>query len=914
LEAGVRKVVFVGNCQVHMLSNLYDRLGGESGRDCVFYVPNYTDVSPESADILDTADLVIEQRTSLPQSAAVVGLAPRAERIFVPLISGGFLWPFAGQPHPHNEISWFMPSGPWSGENADAFLNRKILAGASPEAAVKEYVATDVAGLIDLDRLLELTLDRQHSRDVDCGFEIAPIIAAYYPTELLFRTPHHPERRLTVALATQLFTKMGVDERFVVQLTNTVRTSPVPRDILPIHPSVIRHFALPYVDSSTRYPRLHEGSYTFEEFALRYMRNEWNRPLEEGIATASSDPQRALSLIEAGLRDSPNCGEGWYLRAEILRRIGRLDEVATSICKAVAAEPDIANYHYGLAHEFLRQGRLEKADAAVRRAIDLDGGDDCYHGLLGAIALRLEDYSLARKCGLRALELKPDAAHAEHLLGQAALHDNNFDLAVSCYRRACALMPQDHAMHLFLSVALHRAGHLPSAVEAARRAETLSPEDEQVVLHLRTVEDELTRVAPITERLTQIITAAGSMSPASVTTGPLILRPEIVANGNEEVGHWVHGLETRSTRHADDIELIFGLGGNAVEAIGDGWSGLEDGGVWSVGDRSQLRLANPSRGGDVELSIQLAPFTFGDVLPSQRLTLDVNGVACQTLDIAAQIVLKLCIPAAITGIGGALTLAMHCPDAARPDLIAEVADDRQLAFSVRRVSLLPMTDPVLLTREADAARKKVTALSDGEVMMRFESLGENCEFGLVQRACGIEPLGLLRFASAPYDKLLPALRARFAGMGEAENIVIEPSNGEYMVHDRAFGFNFHAWALVADTTIEAVHAREVRRMPFLIRKLLDDLMAADKIFVFHAMRGLHIDQARAMATAMRAHGPLTLLWLELSDAEHPDATVERIEPGLIKGYLPRFAPGEDAKDFDLYAWVHVCRAALGLMS
>ena len=33
-----------------------------------------------------------------------------------------------------------------------------------------------------------------------------------------------------------------------------------------------------------------------------------------------------------------------------------------------------------------------------------------------------------------------------------------------------------------------------------------------------------------------------------------------------------------------------------------------------------------------------------------------------------------------------------------------------------------------------------------EMLLEFESLGDNCEFGLVQRHFGAEPISLLRFA------------------------------------------------------------------------------------------------------------------------------------------------------------------------
>jgi hypothetical protein len=68
-------------------------------------------------------------------------------------------------------------------------------------------------------------------------------------------------------------------------------------------------------------------------------------------------------------------------------------------------------------------------------------------------------------------------------------------------------------------------------------------------------------------------------------------------------------------------------------------------------------------------------------------------------------------------------------------------------------------------------------LSDRELVIQFESLGDNCELGLVQRMAGAEPLGLLRFAGVPLRHLIRAMEARFEGMADTANIRVEPQNG-----------------------------------------------------------------------------------------------------------------------------------------
>ena len=42
----------------------------------------------------------------------------------------------------------------------------------------------------------------------------------------------------------------------------------------------------------------------------------------------------------------------------------------------------------------------------------------------------------------------------------------------------------------------------------------------------------------------------------------------------------------------------------------------------------------------------------------------------------------------------------------------------------------------------------VPVLDDRDLVLQFESIGDNCELGLVQRRAGSEPLGLLRFAGS----------------------------------------------------------------------------------------------------------------------------------------------------------------------
>jgi len=212
--------------------------------------------------------------------------------------------------------------------------------------------------------------------------------------------------------------------------------------------------------------------------------------------------------------------------------------------------------------------------------------------------------------------------------------------------------------------------------------------------------------------------------------------------------------------------------------------------------------------------------------------------------------------------------------------------------------------------EADAE-----VIPDAQLVERFESLGENCEFGLVQRRAGAEPLGLLRFSSAPLPKLIRALEGRFEGLGKPEAISIEVSQAgtEYMVLDHVYGFLYHAWAKIGELPVEDIHRREVRRLPFLVRKLLSDLEEGEKIFVFHAMERVDMTGPRRLSEAMKAFGHSQLLWVDVGDDDHKPGSVVRAGDNLLMGYVDRFAPGADAHDFSFASWMEVCRAASRLV-
>ena len=203
-----------------------------------------------------------------------------------------------------------------------------------------------------------------------------------------------------------------------------------------------------------------------------------------------------------------------------------------------------------------------------------------------------------------------------------------------------------------------------------------------------------------------------------------------------------------------------------------------------------------------------------------------------------------------------------------------------------------------------------------ELMLAFESLGDNCEFGLVQRHAGVEPLGLFRFAGIHLEKLIDGLNTEFDGMGEAGTVSVylagEAGRREFMVKEATYGLHYHSGVLEGEAEPAAQVAREVTRLRFLRRKLLEDLRTGEKVWVWRALTVTDRARVDPLLEALRSRGPNTLLWVAAADAEHRSGTVECLAADFMKGYVERLAPYENATDITPIPWFVVCQVAYNL--
>ncbi len=239
----------------------------------------------------------------------------------------------------------------------------------------------------------------------------------------------------------------------------------------------------------------------------------------------------------------------------------------------------------------------------------------------------------------------------------------------------------------------------------------------------------------------------------------------------------------------------------------------------------------------------------------------------------------------------------------------------------RAQALLEAGDDVSMHAPSAAERQDVGLVEDDDtrrLLLGFESLGQDCEFGLVQRRYGAEPLGLFRWNSCNTDLLIEASDVAFEGMGEPEHTVMALwDDYEYYLADRRWGFGFHTWISRHEVDRDQLFAKMCRRIGFLRTKLMDDLASGNKIFV-HKTFAMDLGDVRRLLASLRAHGPVRLLWVRSLDltpkADQPLGTVEEIEPGLYAGFVSKFGNAPRVWQIPFEEWVQICHAAASMCS
>lgn len=135
------------------------------------------------------------------------------------------------------------------------------------------------------------------------------------------------------------------------------------------------------------------------------------------------------------------------------------------------------------------------------------------------------------------------------------------------------------------------------------------------------------------------------------------------------------------------IDLAFGKDSAGMPYATAGWSGPENGFVWSNAKEVVLRLPPlPGKGAYVVRLIG-NPFTVRPAVPHQDVGIAINGQEIGSVTIDDYCMIEFDLPPSLTLDDTPLEITLRLPKAARPRELNHAEDNRLLGFCLRRVTV-----------------------------------------------------------------------------------------------------------------------------------------------------------------------------------------------------------------------------------
>lgn len=196
-----------------------------------------------------------------------------------------------------------------------------------------------------------------------------------------------------------------------------------------------------------------------------------------------------------------------------------------------------------------------------------------------------------------------------------------------------------------------------------------------------------------------------------------------------------------------------------------------------------------------------------------------------------------------------------------------------------------------------------------ELAAACESIGRNCEFGLVQRNLGLEPIHLLRWAGSQMPGLVAAFENGFADLademtGHSEEAPVGHAHSRWMLTCQRYGIAFHVEAPKEAEGPEQAGAASMRRLRWQASHLLTGIASCERILVYASRQISTPDQCAGLVEAIRRHGKTPILLVGQAAGASGDVTPTSWS-GVWFASTPMLTRVDWAAGVDQSAWMRI---------
>jgi len=212
----------------------------------------------------------------------------------------------------------------------------------------------------------------------------------------------------------------------------------------------------------------------------------------------------------------------------------------------------------------------------------------------------------------------------------------------------------------------------------------------------------------------------------------------------------------------------------------------------------------------------------------------------------------------------------------------------------------------------------VKSIFERSVYQKTLSLGRDCEFGMVQREMGAEPISLFRWGTLTFESFIRLLENDFVGFASNDSAFLQYENtenfDEFWFHDGNYGAKIHthfnAKNIDLDDTYESLLEKSKEHFLFLVRKLREELQDGEKLFVYKSGNEMSLADAFQLSKTMTTYGNNKLLIVMpqgYNSAEH-----EILSESLHLGRLSKFWVDAQKESIQFREWNNIVQKSYNI--
>ncbi|KAA6204922.1 MAG: hypothetical protein DU429_04465 [Candidatus Tokpelaia sp.] len=218
-------------------------------------------------------------------------------------------------------------------------------------------------------------------------------------------------------------------------------------------------------------------------------------------------------------------------------------------------------------------------------------------------------------------------------------------------------------------------------------------------------------------------------------------------------------------------------------------------------------------------------------------------------------------------------------------------------------------------------RKRRLSWVAKKCLPRFESLGENCEFGFFQRKNKQEISSLFRWTFIhDYNKLIELIENDFQDLFLFENLTPIGGDDSDGVLDRKYQIAFHSamtgheesgafvWGFPEPENLQ-IYQQEKSKIAHFVDKFRLSLRDDNKIFVVKRKEGGTLETGRKLAALLARLSRAKIFCVEENADPEQQGKLYRISDNLYQGFIDRFSAQETTYKISSLWWPLITEAA-----